>query len=70
MIKRSFVIGIAALAAGSGMPPAFGQAADEKLGKVHFETSCTPQAQQLFDRGMLISTPSSGIAPRRMSSRM
>jgi tetratricopeptide (TPR) repeat protein len=26
---------------------------DDKLGKVHFETSCTPEAQKLFDRGML-----------------
>ena len=25
----------------------------EKLGIVHFETSCTPEAQKLFDRGML-----------------
>ena len=33
--------------------PVFGQAEDSKLGKVHFETSCTPEAQKLFDRGML-----------------
>ena len=26
--------------------------AAERLGKVHFETSCTPVAQKLFDRGM------------------
>ena len=26
---------------------------DKKLGKVHFETSCKPEAQKLFDRGML-----------------
>ena len=31
----------------------FGQIDDSKLGKVHFETSCTPEAQKLFDRGML-----------------
>src|SRR5882724_3018786 len=30
-----------------------GQADDEKLGMVHFETSCKPDAQKLFDRGML-----------------
>lgn len=53
MIERSFVIGMVALAAGAGATQALGQAADEKLGKVHFEISCTPQAQQLFDRGML-----------------
>ncbi len=29
------------------------QAVDPKLGKVHFETSCTPEAAAAFDRGML-----------------
>ena len=29
------------------------QDSDQKLGQVHFETSCTPEAQKLFDRGML-----------------
>ncbi|MGE0278842.1 MAG: tetratricopeptide repeat protein [Nitrospiraceae bacterium] len=33
--------------------PAIAQAVDQKLGKVHFETSCTPAAQAAFDRGML-----------------
>ncbi len=33
--------------------PALAQNADEKLGKVHFETSCTPAAAAAFDRGML-----------------
>ena len=33
--------------------PAFGQVDDSKLGKVHFETSCKPEAQKLFDRAML-----------------
>jgi tetratricopeptide (TPR) repeat protein len=33
--------------------PALAQAADQKLGKVHFETSCTPDAATAFDRGML-----------------
>src|SRR6476660_1793784 len=32
--------------------PAFAQA-DKKLGKVHFETSCKPDAQKHFDRAML-----------------
>src|SRR5262249_23067986 len=27
-------------------------AAAQELGRVHFETSCTPQAQQKFDRGL------------------
>ena len=33
--------------------PAFGQTDDKTLGTVHFETSCSPEAQKLFDRGML-----------------
>src|SRR5215470_7932014 len=33
--------------------PASVQADDSKLGKVHFETSCNPEAQKLFDRAML-----------------
>ena len=33
--------------------PAFGQSDDKKLGTVHFETSCKPEAQKLFDRAML-----------------
>ena len=53
MTKSSFVL-VAMFATGVSLaPPAFGQAGDEKLGKVHFETSCTPNAQKLFDRGML-----------------
>src|SRR5215470_8079140 len=32
---------------------ALGQVDDGKLGKVHFETSCKPEAQKLFDQGML-----------------
>jgi len=32
---------------------AFPQSDDKKLGKVHFETSCTPEAQEHFDRAML-----------------
>jgi hypothetical protein len=33
--------------------PGLAQSDVEKLGIVHFETSCTPEAQKLFDRGML-----------------
>ncbi|MFL5252287.1 MAG: hypothetical protein ACJ8AI_05245 [Rhodopila sp.] len=32
---------------------ALAQATDEKLGKVHFETSCTPEAAAIFDHGIL-----------------
>jgi hypothetical protein len=34
-------------------PAGKAQDSDQKLGQVHFETSCTPEAQKLFDRGML-----------------
>jgi hypothetical protein len=33
--------------------PALAQADDSKLGKVHFETSCKPEAQKHFDHAML-----------------
>ena len=33
--------------------PGLAQSDVEKLGIVHFETSCTPEAQKLFDRAML-----------------
>src|SRR6266404_9754236 len=42
--------------AGAGVSlaqPASAQTDDKKLGTVHFETSCTAEAQALFDRGML-----------------
>src|SRR5256714_945048 len=45
-----------AIAAAAGLvlaQPAFGQTEDGKLGKVHFETSCKPEAQKHFDRAML-----------------
>jgi hypothetical protein len=51
MIRTSFAI--AAAAALSLIQPAFGQSDDKTLGTVHFETSCKPEAQKLFDRGML-----------------
>ena len=35
------------------MTSAFATAAwGQELGRVHFETSCTPQAQEKFDRGL------------------
>ena len=35
--------------------PAFGQSDDKKLGTVHFETSCKPEAQKLFDQRDAVS---------------
>src|SRR5712671_6809341 len=55
MIKSSFAVAIgAALAAGlSAASPAFGQEdPDQRLGTVHFATSCNETAQRRFDRGM------------------
>src|SRR5947208_6364630 len=47
-------IAIAAAVAGLVLAhPAAGQTDDTKLGKVHFETSCKPEAQKHFDRAML-----------------
>src|SRR5207247_10385887 len=51
MIKTPFAIAVAA--AMWFAQPALGQSDEEKLGTVHFETSCKPDAQKLFDRGML-----------------
>lgn len=50
MIKTS--LAIAAVVATGFTLPAFGQV-DKKLGTVHFETSCNPEAQKLFDQAML-----------------
>src|SRR3979490_2774708 len=54
-IRSSFALAIGrALAAGfSAAHPAFGQKeADQRLGTVHFATSCNETAQRRFDRGM------------------
>jgi hypothetical protein len=48
-------VAVIGLSVGAGLGfagPALGQT-DAKLGAVHFETSCNPEAQTLFDRGML-----------------
>lgn len=48
--------GLAVLTAGVGLlltQQVQAQAVDQKLGKVHFETSCSPEAAAAFDRGML-----------------
>src|SRR5438874_11263898 len=55
MTRASVMTAVAALfAAGmSGGPPAFGQdESDQRLGTVHFQTSCNETAQRRFDRGM------------------
>jgi tetratricopeptide (TPR) repeat protein len=52
-MKMSVAFAASAVAAVSLAQPASVQSGDDKLGTVHFETSCTPQAQELFDRGML-----------------
>src|SRR5881394_1854744 len=53
MIKTSFVFAMAAAAGVSLAQPTLGQTDDTKLGQVHFETSCKPDAQKHFDRAML-----------------
>src|SRR5215467_8224958 len=57
MIKASLATAAtiaATVAAGmSAAPPAFGQEeSDQRLGRVHFQTSCNETAQRRFDRGM------------------
>lgn len=52
-MRSSFAIAATAMAGLVLMQPAFGQTDDTKLGKVHFETSCKPEAQKHFDRAML-----------------
>jgi len=50
MINRSLAIAVTGIAFAQA---ALAQMNDEKLGKVNFETSCKPEAQKLFNRGML-----------------
>src|SRR5262245_46274871 len=55
MVRSSLMISLAAtVAAGlSCASPAFAQAeSDQRLGTVHFMTSCNETAQRRFDRGM------------------
>src|SRR5438046_7729855 len=51
MIKTPFAIAATAAVGLSFAQPALGQS--DKLGTVHFETSCKPDAQKLFDSAML-----------------
>src|SRR5882672_10482907 len=52
MMRTSFAVAVAAVVVWLAQP-AFAQSDDKKLGKVHFETSCKPDAQKHFDRAML-----------------
>src|ERR1700692_2381646 len=52
-MRTILAIAVTASAAISLAQPAHAQANDEKLGYVNFETSCTPEAQKLFNGGML-----------------
>jgi hypothetical protein len=54
MMKTSIAVAAAAVAGLSLVQPALAQSDDNnKLGTVSFETSCKPEAQKLFNRGML-----------------
>jgi len=52
MKNTSFAVAAVTAAGLSLAQPALGQS-DDKLGIVNFETSCKPEAQKLFNRGML-----------------
>lgn len=52
-MTKTALAGAAALASLLAAGPCQAHEGREQLGKVHFPTSCTPQAQSLFDRAML-----------------
>ena len=53
-MTKTTLVAVATLAVGAALAqPAAPQGEAQKLGSVHFETSCTPSAQKLFDQGML-----------------
>src|ERR1035437_2139928 len=52
-MKTSFAFAATAVAGLALAQPTFAQLDDAKLGTVHFETSCKPDAQKHFDRAML-----------------
>src|SRR5215213_896017 len=52
-MKTTLVIAVTLSASISLVQPAHAQADDQKLGTVNFETSCKPEAQKLFNQGML-----------------
>src|SRR4030081_4155571 len=53
MKKTTLAVAAIAVTSVSLALSALGQTGDNKLGTVHFETSCKPDAQKIFDRGML-----------------
>jgi Tetratricopeptide repeat len=53
MSRTSFFAAVMTLGGVLLAQPVSGQSDDKKLGTVHFETSCNPEAQMLFDRAML-----------------
>src|SRR4051812_22445740 len=53
IVKKTAATAIAAALGLTLAQPALAQADDQKLGKVHFETSCKPDAQKQFDRAIL-----------------
>jgi hypothetical protein len=52
-VKKTAATAIAAALGLTLAQPALAQADHQKLGKVHFETSCKPDAQKQFDRAIL-----------------
>ena len=69
MKNTSFAVAAIAAAGFSLAQPSLGQS-NEKLGIVNFETSCKPEAQKLFNQGMLFISTRSGIALRKRFSKM
>jgi tetratricopeptide (TPR) repeat protein len=53
MTSRITLPGLVAAAVLGGGLPAVAQPSGANLGTVHFETSCTPEAAAIFDKGML-----------------
>ena len=54
MSKSNVILSALVAAAGASLSqPVLAHTVDEKLGKVHLETSCTPAAADAFDQGML-----------------
>src|SRR6266571_4435950 len=53
MTKAPFAIAATAAVGLSFAQPVLGQSDGNQFGTVHFETSCKPEAQKLFDSGML-----------------
>jgi hypothetical protein len=54
MSKSNVILSALVATVGASLSqPVLAHTVDEKLGKVHFETSCTPAAAAAFDQGML-----------------